>query len=58
MGDYILKDSLSGKYLCNGSFDTNDKTKATKFDKDKAEKLKTAFNTFTKRLNIDVERAV
>ena len=57
MSNYILINKNTGLYLQNGDFIGRDKNKATHMEKDKAEKLKKAFNTLTQRLKIEIEKA-
>lgn len=56
MSNYILINKNTGLYLQNGDFIGKDRSKATHMEKDKAEKLKKAFNTLTQRLKIEVEK--
>lgn len=57
MSNYVLVNKITGLYLSEGYFMGKDKNVATRLNETEAKKLKDAFNTLTKRLNIEMEKA-
>lgn len=57
MKDYVLVNKRTGLYLSDGYFMGKDKSVATRLSEDRAKKLKEAFNTLTKMLDVEVEQA-